>query len=76
MAIQQVYTYSFNVQLKSQQFPGGSQGGGYHTGIQVQAIGATAAAAQAVLIQQFGADLALITGGVQVPGTEPYTVLA
>lgn len=76
MAIQQVYVYSFTVHLKSQQFPGGSQGGGFHLGLQVQAVGPTSAAAKAVLQQQFGADLALIVGGNQVFGTKPYTTLA
>lgn len=75
MAIQRVYTYAFTVYLKSQQFPG-KDGGGYHIGTNVQAIGATAAAAQAVLKQQFGTDLIRTVGGTQIAGPFPYTTLA
>lgn len=75
MAIQTVNVYSFTVHLKSQQFPGPDKGGGFHVGIKVLAIGATSAAAQAVVKQQFGNDLALVRGGVQLNGPA-YTTLA
>lgn len=70
MAIQQVNVYSFNIHLKSK------QKSTEHIATKVLAIGATAAAAQQVLQQQFGNDLALPpSGGVLVYGPA-YTTLA
>ena len=69
MAIQQVNVYSFNITLKSKHKLG------EHVPTKVMAIGATAAAAQSVLQQQYGSDLGVVTGGVLVTGPA-FTTLA
>lgn len=65
-----VSVYSFTVYLKSK------EAHGEHIGMQVAAIGATPAAAQQVLVQQFGSDLSQPPfGGVLVCGPA-YTTLS
>lgn len=70
MAIQQVNVYTFNVTLKSKHKLG------EHLPTKVMAIGVTAAAAQAVIQQQFGPDLGVVTGGVQTNAQPVFTTLA
>lgn len=69
MAIQQVNVYSFTIQLNSK------HKSNEHIGTQILAAGATAAAAQSVVQQQFGNDLATISGGL-VKEQGVYTTLS
>lgn len=69
MAIQQVNVYSFDIHLKSK------HNAGEHIPTRVLAAGATPAAAQAVLQQQFGSDLVLVSSGV-LTSSGIYTTLA